>query len=74
MPTRHESGGSALRRRGMSSAKQPRVDDPTPRDKGGAQSSPDGILVPSPVAKSSSAVDTSGEKVPADTSRIKSLG
>ena len=57
-----------------SSANRPRVDDPTPPDPGGARSSSAGIPVPSTlVATSSSSVDTSGENVTADMSRIKNL-
>ena len=73
-PAGAAQGRSPLRPEDESSAKQPPVDDPTPPDPGGAQSSPAGIpFLSTPVATSSSAFDTSGENATVDTLRVKSL-
>ena len=58
-----------------SSAKQPRVDDPTPPDAGSAPSLSAGIRLSSTTnATSSAPVDTSGEKTPVRPTRPRSPG
>ena len=66
LPPRPEDEGSV---------KQPPVDDPTPPDSGGAQSSLAGIPLPSTlVAASSTSIDMSGAKTPVIPTRPRSRG